>query len=193
MVAAVETRPGTDPDRASFTTALEAAREELTAARGISPAAPADLPGVIGRAVLATLLPPRRARFSARKVKCATSRYLNRDDGRPIAVTTVTAVTITIRPPLPDAGPARNHRRTSPRLGPQRPTRRDLITAIITSQPPRDWTGHELAALLKVNPRYLLSQLGEWTRFGFFTRTGFGIYRLNTPAASTSSTTEPDP
>jgi hypothetical protein len=33
MVTAVETRPGTD--RASFTTALEAARGELTAARGI--------------------------------------------------------------------------------------------------------------------------------------------------------------
>src|SRR6266496_2801649 len=37
MVTAIETRPGTDPDRASFTTAMEAAREELTAARGIFP------------------------------------------------------------------------------------------------------------------------------------------------------------
>jgi hypothetical protein len=45
MVTAVETQPGTDPDRASFTTALEAAREELTAARGICPDGPADLPG----------------------------------------------------------------------------------------------------------------------------------------------------
>ena len=48
MVTAVETRPGTNPDRASFTTALEAARQELTAARGICPTGPADLPGVIG-------------------------------------------------------------------------------------------------------------------------------------------------
>jgi hypothetical protein len=48
MVTAVETRPGADPDRASFTTALEAARQELTAARGICPTGPADLPGVIG-------------------------------------------------------------------------------------------------------------------------------------------------
>ena len=83
MVTAVETRPGTNPDRASFTTALEAAREELTAARGIRPAGPADLPGIIGRAVLATLLPARRPRYSARKVKCSTSRYLTRDDGPP--------------------------------------------------------------------------------------------------------------
>ena len=57
MVPAVETRPGTNPDRASFMTALQAAREELTAARGICPDRPAGLPGVIGRAVLATLLP----------------------------------------------------------------------------------------------------------------------------------------
>jgi hypothetical protein len=83
MVTAVETRPGTDPDRASFTTALEAARDQLTAARGVCPEDPADPLGVIGRAVLATLLPARRPRYSARKVKCATSRYLNRDDTRP--------------------------------------------------------------------------------------------------------------
>ena len=83
MVTAVETRPGANPDRASFTTALETAREELTAARGICPAGPADLPGAIGRAVLSTLLAARRPRYSARKVKCATSRYLARDDGRP--------------------------------------------------------------------------------------------------------------
>ena len=51
-------------------------------------AGPADLTGVIGRPVLAALLPARRPRFSARKVKCATSRYLARDDGRPRAVTT---------------------------------------------------------------------------------------------------------
>ena len=105
MVTAVETRPGTNPDRASFTTALEAAREELTAARGICPDGPADLPGVIGRAVLATLLPARRPRYSARKVKCATSRYLSRDDGRPRAATAITAISVTITtPPIDHPG-----------------------------------------------------------------------------------------
>ena len=86
MVDAVETRPGTEPDRASLTTALQAARDCLTAARRIHPTNPdghTDPTGVIGRAVLATLLPARRRRYSARKVKNATSRYLNRDDGRP--------------------------------------------------------------------------------------------------------------
>ena len=44
-------------------------------------------------------LAPRRLRYSARKVKCATSRYLNRDDGRPGASTAITAIDITIRTP----------------------------------------------------------------------------------------------
>ena len=106
MVTAIETRPGTDPDRASFTTAMEAAKDQLTAAAGICPDGPADLTGAIGRAVLATLLPARRLRFSARKVKCATSRYLNRDDGRPPHPAAITAIDITISTPPVDLGPA---------------------------------------------------------------------------------------
>ncbi|HUB39019.1 MAG TPA: hypothetical protein VMA72_09215 [Streptosporangiaceae bacterium] len=65
-------------------------------------------------------------------------------------------------------------------------------TALITSQPPRDWSGTELAAQLNIPSRHLHTQLGEWTRWGFFTRTGFGTYRLNTPTPPRSSTTEPD-
>jgi hypothetical protein len=78
------------------------------------------------------------------------------------------------------------HRRTSPLHGPPRATRRGMITAIITSQPPRDWSGHELAQLLNVKPRNMLTQLGEWSCLGFFTRTGSGTYRLNTPPAATT-------
>jgi hypothetical protein len=77
------------------------------------------------------------------------------------------------------------------RRPPQPPTRRELITAIITSQPPR--ACHELALRLHVKPRNMLTQLGEWARLGFFTRTGSGTYALNTPPADTSSTTAPDP
>jgi len=47
--------------------------------------------------------------------------------------------------------------------------------------------------LLHVKPRNMLTQLGEWAKLGFFTRTGFGTYRLNTPPAAESSTTAPDP
>jgi hypothetical protein len=192
MVTAVETRPGTDPDRASFTTALESARDQLTAAQGICPGGPADLPGAIGRAVLGTLLPPRRPRYSARNVKCPTSRV----DGRPALPAAITAIDITICTPPLDTGDRqrRSHRgRIPPLPGPHRPTRRDKITALITSQPPRNWSGHELAVLLGVKPRNMLTQLGEWSRLGFFTRTGFGTYRLNTPPAETSSTPAPDP
>jgi hypothetical protein len=193
MVTAVETRPGTDPDRASFTTAMEAAKDQLTNAAGICPDGPADLTGVIGRAVLATLLPARRLRFSARKVKCATSRYLNRDDGRPPHPAAITATGITISTPPLDLKPGRTRRdRTTP-APPRPPTRQEQVTAIITSQPPREWSGHDLAVLLKVKPRNMLTQLGQWARQGYFTRTGFGTYKLNTPSSDTPSTNPPDP
>ena len=63
----------------------------------------------------------------------------------------------------------------------------------MTSQPPRPWSGSELAAQLQVKTRNLLTQLGEWTRLGFFTRTGPGTYALNTPPSPTSLTPAPDP
>jgi len=194
MVDAVETRPGTDPDRASFTTAMETAQDQLTAARGICPDGPVDLPGAIGRAVLAALLPAPPPRDPARQGKSAPSRYLNRDDGRPAHPTTITAIDVAVCIPPLDLKPGRTHRdrRSTPR--PPRPaTRRELITAIITGQPSRDWSGHELALRLNVKPRNLLTQLGEWTRLGFFTRTGSGTYALNAPPADTPLTTAPDP
>ena len=180
MVDAVETRPGTDPDRASFTTALQAARDQLTAARGVHPDDPADLPGVIGRAVLVTLLPARRPRYSARKVKNATSRYLNRDDGRPATSTTITAFEITLHTPPIDTRP-RPRRAYGSARQPQPPTRRHRVTEIMNTDPGRGWTGQELATRLQVKPRNLLTQLAEWTRAGFITRTSAGTYALDTP------------
>jgi hypothetical protein len=180
MVDAVETRSGTDPDRASFTTALQAARDCLTAARGIHPTDSADPPGVIGRAVLATLLPARRRRYSARKVKNATSRYLNRDDGRPAASTRITTLQITLHTPPIETRP-RPRRGYGPAREPQPPTRRHRITTIMNTDPHRGWTGQELATRLQVKPRNLLTQLAEWTRAGFLTRTSPGTYTLATP------------
>ena len=194
MVTAVETRPGTNPDRASFTTALETARDQLTAAQGICPDGPADLAGVIGRAVLSTLLDARRPRYSARTVKCSTSRYHENDDSRPRSSTAITTIGITMStpPPLGTGGPGRSRYTPATPRPPQPPTRRQLITAIITSQPPRAWSGHELALHLHVKPRNMLTQLGEWTKLGFLTRTGRGTYTLNTPTPA-SSATAPDP
>jgi Insertion element 4 transposase N-terminal/Transposase DDE domain len=178
MVDAVETRPGTDPDRACFTTALETARTQLTSAHGIC--GPTSEPGEIeigeiGQAVLATLQPARRPRYSARTVKCPTSRYAYRDpdEPRPVLPTAITAIDITIHtPPLTAPPPTR----PAPP-----PTTRTRVTALMTTDPHRGWTGHELATALGRPPRNLLTQLAEWTRHGFFTRVATGTYALNTP------------
>jgi hypothetical protein len=189
MVTAVETHPGTDPDRASFTTALETARDELTAARGICPDGPADLLGAIGRAVLATLLPARRARYSARKVKCATSRYLHREDGRPGTATTITAIDIDLHTPPIDERRHRPHRDPGTPHPPQPSTRRHRVVAIMNADPSRGWTGRELAQQLQAKPRNMLTQLAEWTRLGFLTRTAAGTYTLATPSQTWTTQT----
>ncbi|MGH7732227.1 MAG: IS4 family transposase [Gemmatimonadales bacterium] len=105
MVTAVETVPGTDPDRASFTTALEAAKETLTAASGVITAS-TSLTGRIGRAVLDDLLPPRRPRVSVRKVKSPLSRWNKADPDRPAKSTPVTAMTLTLSDPETARQPA---------------------------------------------------------------------------------------
>jgi Insertion element 4 transposase N-terminal/Transposase DDE domain len=98
MITAVESRPGTDPDRASFTTALETAKDLLVNAATTDPA---DLVGRIGDAVLADLLPPRRPRTSVRKVKSPLSRYNKKDPYRPQSSTSITSITATIADPEP--------------------------------------------------------------------------------------------
>jgi hypothetical protein len=72
---AAATAPGTDPDRASFAIALNAARDQLIQAAGVIAGASIDLAGRIGRIVLASLMPSRRLRISPRVVKRALSRY----------------------------------------------------------------------------------------------------------------------
>jgi len=111
------------------------------------------------------------------------------------AGTVITAINIAVHSPPLDNGASkrRPHRRALPLHGPPRATRRGMITAIITSQPPRDWSGHDLAVLLGVKTRNMLTQLGEWARLGFFTRTGSGTCRLNKPPATASSANPPDP
>jgi hypothetical protein len=69
------TAPGTDPDRASFTIALHAAREQVIQAAGVIAGETTDLAGTIGRHILDNLLPARRLRVSPRAVKRPLSRY----------------------------------------------------------------------------------------------------------------------
>jgi hypothetical protein len=74
MADATATVPGTDPDRASFTIAWQAARDQLIQAASIIAGTVIDLAGAIGRHVLAHLLPARRLRASPRIVKRANSK-----------------------------------------------------------------------------------------------------------------------
>jgi hypothetical protein len=186
MTDAAAARPGTDPDRASFTTALQAARDQLIAAQGIIPAAPHQ-PGIIGRAVLATLLPARRPRYSARTVKSAASRYPGRTGGgpRPALPQTITAITITIFTPRPAT---RSRPATRLRRAPSPGSRRHLVTALMTTSPHRTWTAAQLAARLRLPPRDLATQLGRWARNGLLTRTGPATY---TPATTPAPLTNP--
>jgi hypothetical protein len=75
MADATGTAPDTSPDRASFTVALHAARDQIVHAAGVIAETTIDLVGTIGRAVLANLLPPRRVRLSPRVVKRAISKH----------------------------------------------------------------------------------------------------------------------
>jgi len=67
--------PGADPDRASFSVAIQAARDQVIQAAGVLAGTTIDLAGIIGRAVLDHLPPPRRTRVSPRAVKRPLSRY----------------------------------------------------------------------------------------------------------------------
>jgi hypothetical protein len=81
MADATASMPGTDPDRASFTIAWQAARDQLIQAAGIITGTVIDLTGTIGRHVLAGLLQARRLRVSPRIVKRAISKYQARGPG----------------------------------------------------------------------------------------------------------------
>ena len=75
MTDATDSQPATSPDRASFTTALNTARDQITNAAGVIADTVIDLVGTIGRAVLAHLLPDRRIRVKTRMIKRSNSKY----------------------------------------------------------------------------------------------------------------------
>ena len=54
----------------------------------------------------------------------------------------------------------------------------------MAGQPGQDWSGGELASRLGVKPPNLLTQLAEWTRLGFLSKTGRGRYALPGPATA---------
>jgi hypothetical protein len=181
MADAAGSRPGTDPDRASFTVALETARDQAVLAAGIIPGGEDGLPGAIARAVLARLLPARRHRVSARKVKSPVSRYPARPagDGRPLASQKITALDIEVHEgqPAPPPSPG-TARRPAGRL--------DRLLALLATDPARQWKLPEIAAALgtgaSADGRTLRGQLSQWSRHGLIRRNGLGTYTA-APAA----------
>jgi hypothetical protein len=75
MVDATDSQPGLDPDRASFSTALNTARDQIVHAAGVITGTVIDLIGVIGTHILNNLLPDRRLRVKTRMIKRSNSKY----------------------------------------------------------------------------------------------------------------------
>jgi Insertion element 4 transposase N-terminal/Transposase DDE domain len=75
MTSATDHDPDIPPDRASFTIALNTARDQIIHAAAVIADTVIDLIGTIGRAILNDLLPERRTRISPRVVKRAISKH----------------------------------------------------------------------------------------------------------------------
>lgn len=98
MADAVLARGDVDPDRASFTIALNTARDQVIRAAGIITDTVIDLVGSIGTAVLNALLPARRPRIRARIIKRAISKYRAKErdpdrHSRPVTIQTTVLTT----------------------------------------------------------------------------------------------------
>ncbi|MET8681282.1 hypothetical protein ABZW18_27815 [Streptomyces sp. NPDC004647] len=129
--------------------------------------------GGIARAVLAGLLPARRPRISARKVKCPMSRYgATPNENRPLTSRSITHLDITVL-----ATPEQ------PASLPPHPTdtgRRAQVFRLLTDSPGRDWTPAQVADSLKIeHVRSLAAQMGQWLAQQFLVRHGRGRYRLH--------------
>jgi hypothetical protein len=178
MVDAVESVPGTNPDRASFTVALQAARDQVISAQGVlGDKAGVTRPNTIGQAVLGALLPKRRVRTGARKVKCAMSRYSARQatlDERPPTSTDITAVDISIHQVTAHSHTPRAGQSTAPGNG-----RRDRTLQLLRSDPDRAWHPQQIAEALDISHyRSLSAQLGQWVKEGMLRKVGRGAYAL---------------
>jgi hypothetical protein len=68
-------RPGRRPRQGQLHDRLNAARDQVILAAGVTPGPAIDLAGAIGRALMASLMPARRPRTSPRVVKRALSKY----------------------------------------------------------------------------------------------------------------------
>src|SRR5690242_5992209 len=89
---AVQAAPGTDPDRASYQAAADAAQDRVITGRNITDPG-GDLTGDIGRTVLARLNPPRRPRVCPRRIKSPLSRRNKHPQDKPTTSKKITQIT----------------------------------------------------------------------------------------------------
>ncbi|MGW7530580.1 IS4 family transposase [Streptomyces sp. NPDC054783] len=168
MVDAVESVPGADPDRTSFTVALQAARDQVICAEHVLPAPWDRTTNGISTAVLSALLPPRRSRTSARKVKCPTSRYpANPTSEHPLTSQNVTSLAVEILT------------QSSSSAAEGRSGQRNRVLQHMRTAPHRSWHARELAQALNfTHYDSFCVQLGRWTREGLLEKIANATYRL---------------
>ncbi|MEW2085900.1 IS4 family transposase [Streptomyces sp. NPDC005283] len=162
MAEAAESRPGTDPDRASFTVALETAKDQVIAAAGVLPD---EGHGWIGQAVLDNLLPPGRPRIAPRRVKCPISRYAAPpDQAQVLGASRISDVTLTV-----------DHSSRQAPVG-----RRDRTLQLMRTDPARSWRACEIARGIGLDDaRGLRAELGRWVNEGILRRIARGVYTLD--------------
>ncbi|WP_326608138.1 IS4 family transposase [Streptomyces sp. NBC_01800] len=168
MAEAVESVPGTDPDRASFTVALQAARDQVIRADHVLPSPSSFATSGISIAVQSALLQPRRARTSARKVKCPTSRYpANPTSEHPLTSQNVTSLAVEIHTQPPSSAA---HGRSG---------QRNQVLQHMRTSPHRSWHARELATALDfTHYDSFCVQLGRWTREGLLEKIANATYKL---------------
>ncbi|MBB5489261.1 hypothetical protein HNR07_005959 [Nocardiopsis metallicus] len=179
MVEATDTDASIDPDRASFTVALEAARNQVITAQGVLSCLPGT--ATITHAVMTGLLPRRRARLSARRVKAYTSRYRgNSTEERPLSSRNIIHLAITVHTAQTGADPrGLTCASTPPSPGGRRQGRRDRTLQLLRTAGQRTWSSKEIARSLSIDHyRSFCAQLGQWAKDGLLSKVGRGLYRL---------------
>ncbi|WP_267246614.1 IS4 family transposase [Streptomyces sp. PR69] len=185
MVDAVESRPGTDPNRASFTIALETARDRIILADAATDGRGHDeLVGTIGLAVLAGLMPARRPRTSARSVKAGRTRYpTNPAEPRPRQSNTITGLTVTLRtapeaPPQPPDG-REDQRKAVAGIRSMGAGNRNRAFHLMAAEPERSWRPREVAIALGIrNHASFATQMTQWAAEGLLKKIAYGTYTL---------------
>ena len=192
MVEAARTEPCLDPDRVSFTVAAATAQATVIRAAGIEGQHDPNPAAEITSAVLAHLLPTRRPRISARKVKSPISRYAGHPlEERPHASTRITRIDIDIEkpgtPPRPTPSPAARAKIMNPG------SRVDSVFTILRAEPERSFTPTELAQTLEItNINSFSVQLATWARRGLLGKTGRGRYTVPDNCPETGPLTSAD-